>query len=313
MRVSVLIPAYDAAPYVGAAIDSVRAQTFDDWEIVAVDDASSDDTEAILRAYASDRIRIDRNPHNLGMTANWNRCLALARGELVLKLDADDALKPRALELLTGALDDANVIAAGVRTLSCDEALEPFDGIPGDDAMLRAGIDPYRDHVLGGERWYDFAAFGHQLWASSSFMVRREPLVALGGWDERFGCASDTELMWRVLEQGLPVAHRGAVGSLYRMRPGSVSDVYRARGWLTWEGTAANLVSLGRVRAKRPLRRSLRMHYVRQWRRWWSSAEERRDLPASICSKLDDVMARVDAPSKIDIALTRLRDAVSQS
>ncbi|HWW60851.1 MAG TPA: glycosyltransferase family 2 protein, partial [Thermoanaerobaculia bacterium] len=171
MRVSILIPAYNAAKYVGAAIESVRAQTFDDWEIVAVDDASSDETEAILRGYAGDRVRVERNVENLGMTANWNRCLSLARGELVLKLDADDALKPRALEMLAGALEDAAVLAAGVRTLSCDEALEPFDGIPGDNAMLRAGLDPYRDHVLSGERWYDFAAFGHQLWASSSFMV----------------------------------------------------------------------------------------------------------------------------------------------
>src|SRR3712207_431765 len=99
-RVTILVPAYNAAPWVGTAIESVQRQTFGDWEVVAVDDASTDDTLAILRSFAAPNIRVEQNAANLGMTANWNRCLSLATGELVLKLDADDALKPRALEQL---------------------------------------------------------------------------------------------------------------------------------------------------------------------------------------------------------------------
>lgn len=307
-RVSVLIPAYNAAPWVEAAVESVRRQTFDDWEIVAVDDASSDHTHALLQSFAAPNVRVERNPRNLGMTANWNRCLALASGELVLKLDADDALKPRALELLAHAFDDDAIVAAGVRSLQCDAQLEPFDGIQGDDAMQRHGIDPYRDSVHSGDRWYDIAAMGNQLWSSSAFMARRDVLQAGGGWDERFGCASDTEMMWRMMETGRPIAHRGAVGALYRVRPGSISDEYRMRGWLTWEAVAGNLLSLSRVRAKRPLRRALRMHYVRLWQRWHGST---RELPESICGKLDDVIAQIPAPPVVDVVMTRVRDAVS--
>lgn len=307
-RVSVLIPAYNAAPWVATAVESVQQQTFDDWEIVAVDDASTDTTASVLDSLAGGRVRVTRNTQNLGMTANWNRCLSLAEGDLVLKLDADDALKPRALELLAGAFDE-DVLAAGIRSLQCDAALEPFDGIQGDDAMQRAGIDPYADRVEGGERWYDIAAFGYQLWSSSAFMLRREFLQSSGGWDERFGCASDTELIWRVLETGRPVAHRGAVGALYRVRPGSISDEYRSRGWLTWEGVAGNLLSLARVRAARPLRRSLRMHYVRLWERWHRS--ERR-LPESICSKLESVVRDIPPPPAVDRWMTRVRDGVSK-
>lgn len=307
-RVSVLIPAYNAAPWLPAAIESVRAQTFGDWEIVAVDDTSSDDTLSILRSFAGDRVRVERNPHNLGMTANWNRCLALATGDLVIKLDADDAFKPRALELLAGACEDEAVVAAGIRSLQCDEDLEPFDGIQGDDAMQRHDIDPYRDAVHSGERWYDISAMGYQLWSSSAFMMRRDVLQAGGGWDERFGCASDTEVMWRMMETGRPIAHRGAVGALYRVRPGSISDEYRSRGWLTWEAVAGNLLSLHRVRAKRPLRRALRMHYVRLWQRWHGS---NRELPQSICGKLDEVIAQLAPPRLADTLMTRARDAVS--
>ena len=306
-RVSVLVPAYNAERYVEAALDSVRMQSFRDWEVVAVDDASTDGTAALLRTTNDPRIRIEQNARNLGMTANWNRCLALARGEIVMKLDADDALKPRALEMIVGAFD-GGVAAAGIRSLQCDESLEPFDGIQGDDAMQQNGIDPYRDTVHSGDRWYEFAALGIQLWSSSAFAVRRDLLKTIGGWDDRFGCASDTELMWRVLEEGKPVAHCGAVGAFYRVRPGSISDEYRSRGWLTWEGVAANLLSMSRVRAKRSLRRGLRMHYVRLWRRWHASE---RDLPSSICSSLDDVMKAVPPPPRLDVAMTRARDAIS--
>lgn len=306
-RVSVLIPAYNAAPWVGAAIESVQRQTSGDWEIVAVDDASTDDTLAILRSFAAPNIRVEQNAQNFGMTANWNRCLSFATGELVLKLDADDALKPRAVEMLASAFE-GDVLATGIRSLQCDANLEPYDGIQGDDAMQRNGIDPYRDVVESGERWYDIAAPGFQLWSSSAFMVRRDFLQQTGGWDERFGCASDTEMIWRVLETGRPVAHRGAVGTLYRVRPGSISDEYRARGWLTWEAVAANLLSLSRVRAKRPLRRSLRMHYVRLWERWQRS---QKDLPQSLCSKLDDVVRHIPPPPLVDRLMTRARDGVS--
>ena len=302
-RFSILIPAFNAAKYVAEAIESVRAQTFGDYEIVAVDDASTDGTLDVLRSFPN--VRLEQNPRNLGMTANWNRCLALATGEIVLKLDADDALKPRALESLAAAFEDPGVVAAGMRSLQCDEALEPFDGIMGDDAMQRSGINPYRDSVHDGARWYDIAALGNQLWSSSAFAFRRG---IVDGWDERFGCASDTELMWRVMELGRPIAHRGAVGTLYRVRPGSISDEYRSRGWLTWEGVAGNLLSLSRVRAQKPLKRALRMHYVRLWRRWHGS---KRELPDAICTKLDDVVRHIPPPPLADTVMTRARDAVS--
>jgi glycosyltransferase involved in cell wall biosynthesis len=303
--VSILIPAYNAELYVETAMRSVLAQTFEDWEVVAVDDASSDRTHELLRSFADSRVRVERNDQNLGMTGNWNRCLSLARGELVLKLDADDALRPDAIRSMADALENANVAACGIRSLQCDEALEPFDGIQGDDVMLRNGIDPYRDTVIEGNVWYDFAAMGNQLWSSSAFLFRRD---LVSGWDARFGCASDTELIWRVLESGRPVAHRGAVGLLYRVRPGSISDEYRKRGWLTWEAIAANLLSLSRVRAQRPLRRGLRMHYVRLWRLWHGS---KREVPEALCANLDDVIRHVTPPPLADVAMTRLRDAVS--
>jgi glycosyltransferase involved in cell wall biosynthesis len=307
-RVSILLPAFNAERFVDAAVTSVLRQTMTDWELIAVDDFSTDGTWDVLQRHHAPHIHLHRNPVNLGMTANWNRCLALATGDLVLKLDADDALTPTALESMVTAFDDPAVVACGIRSLQCDESLEPFDGIQGDDAMQRRGVDPYRDAVRPGEAWYDIAAEGYQLWSSSAIMVRRDVLQCAQGWDDRFGCASDTELLWRLMELRRPIAHRGRVGLLYRVRPGSISDVYRSRGWLTWEGVAANLLSLSRVRAANGLRRGLRMHYARLWQKWQSST---RELPQDICGKLDAVMAHVPEPPLQDRLMTKLRDGVS--
>jgi glycosyltransferase involved in cell wall biosynthesis len=298
--VSVLLPAYNAERFVDAAVQSVVGQTFTDWEVVAVDDASRDGTHQRLLDWAARdaRIRVARNERNLGMTGNWNACLARAAGDLVIKLDADDAFRPRTLELLVEALADTEVIGAGVRTLLCSEDLEPVDGMPADDAMTRQGLDPYKDQDYPCAAWYAFAALGEQLWHSCAVMVRRETLVARHGYEERLGCASDSELVWYLLEQPARFAHRGYVGVLYRTVAGSVSDQFRARNWLTWEGTAANLLSLHRYRQGRPLSRALRMYYVQSWERWqrFRVSPEAAALPADVRGKLEGLTAEVKPP-----------------
>lgn len=310
-RVSVLIPAYNAAAYVSAAVESVLAQTLTEWEIVAVDDASSDDTAAILESWAARdrRIRALRNEANLGMTGNWNRCLAAARGELIVKLDADDVLRPRALEVLTEAMS-GGAIAAGARALLCDASLEPFGVMPGECAMLRAGIDPHSDHDLPTERWYAVAAHGEQLWSSCGVMFRRDRITT--GWDDRFGCASDTEIIWRMLEQPGIFAHRAYVAVYYRVLSQSVSGVFRANDWLTWEGVAGNLLTLDRYRRRRPLPRALRLRYAYLWSRWHDNLEANASrIPPAIWARLSSVVAGVDPPPLAERALWRMRKVVA--
>jgi glycosyltransferase involved in cell wall biosynthesis len=296
----VLLPAYNAERFVDAAVQSVVGQTFTDWEVVAVDDASRDGTHQRLLDWAARdaRIRVARNERNLGMTGNWNACLAHAAGDLVIKLDADDAFRPRTLELLVEALADTEVIGAGVRTLLCSEDMEPVDGMPADDAMTRQGLDPYKDQDYPCEAWYAFAALGEQLWHSCAVMVRRNTLVARHGYEERLGCASDSELVWYLLEQPARFAHRSYVGVLYRTVAGSVSDQFRARNWLTWEGTAANLLSLHRYRQGRPLSRALRMYFVQSWERWqrFRASPEAAALPVDVRGKLEGLTAGVKPP-----------------
>lgn len=102
-RVSVVMPIFDAARYLSEAIESVRAQTFRDWELVLVDDGSRDGSAAIARDYAErepERIHyLDHPGHvNLGSSASRNRGAAEARGEWIAFLDADDVWLPAKLE-----------------------------------------------------------------------------------------------------------------------------------------------------------------------------------------------------------------------
>ena len=103
--VSVLIPTYNGARYIGAALDSVLAQAGVDLELIVVDDNSTDGTAKIVEAYREPRIRLVRNPVNLGPEGNWNRALGLAAGRYVKLLPQDDLLQPQSLARQVAVLE----------------------------------------------------------------------------------------------------------------------------------------------------------------------------------------------------------------
>lgn len=105
-RFSLVMPAYNAGTTLGRAIDSVLAQTYECWELIVIDDGSTDDTLAIVRAYEQKdtRIRVIAQA-NAGCADARQAGAKAARGEFVTKVDADDALTPDALEVLSAAID----------------------------------------------------------------------------------------------------------------------------------------------------------------------------------------------------------------
>ncbi|MBQ3738534.1 MAG: glycosyltransferase family 2 protein [Bacteroidales bacterium] len=104
-RVTVLMPTYNVAPWVDEAIQSVLNQTYKDFDLLVVDDASSDDTLAHVRAIDDPRIRIAAFPNNVGLADNLNRGLDLIDTELVARMDGDDVAEPDWLETGIKVLD----------------------------------------------------------------------------------------------------------------------------------------------------------------------------------------------------------------
>jgi glycosyltransferase involved in cell wall biosynthesis len=103
--VSLCIPTYNAARFIAEALDSAIAQTFDDIEVLVVDDGSKDETLEIVERYAREdaRIKIHTNARNLGLPGNWDRARELARGEWIMFLFQDDLFAPRCVELMLAA------------------------------------------------------------------------------------------------------------------------------------------------------------------------------------------------------------------
>ena len=95
---SVSLPVYNAARSLPLALGSLLAQTFADWELLAVDDGSSDDSLAVLHRLRDPRVRVLADGRNLGVAARLNQIAQEARGEYVARMDADDLCHPQRLE-----------------------------------------------------------------------------------------------------------------------------------------------------------------------------------------------------------------------
>ena len=110
MKVSVIVPVYNCAPYVERCVRSIMAQTYTDLEIICVDDGSSDNSGKILDSLAEEdsRIRVIHQK-NAGVSAARNRGLDIATGELITFVDGDDAIEPDMYEILLPYFDDPDV------------------------------------------------------------------------------------------------------------------------------------------------------------------------------------------------------------
>ena len=162
MLISVVIPAYNVAGCIDRAIDSVLAQTHRDVELLVVDDASSDDTVALVerRAAADPRLRLLRSEVNAGPSVARNRGLDAASGEWVAVLDSDDAYVPERLErlLAIATAEDATVV--------CDNLLYydfATDAVTGramadlDETMVRTvGIHDFLANTITGRSPFDY-------------------------------------------------------------------------------------------------------------------------------------------------------------
>ena len=156
--ISVLVPVYNAERYLGRCLDSVLAQTYGAFEIVAVDDGSSDGSAAILDEYAQrdpERVRVEHR-ENAGAAEARNRAIELAQGEYVAFLDNDDWLEPDFLERLVAHVGEgADIVFSGYRR-------------PCADGSVSSEIIPHP-----GEEWAPFAVLA--AWAK---LYRREFLLA---------------------------------------------------------------------------------------------------------------------------------------
>jgi len=180
--VSVVIPAFNAKRFVGAAIDSVLAQSVSGAEVIVVDDGSSDGTDALVRAYGP-RVRYLRQ-ENAGVAIARNNGLSESRAEYVAFLDADDAWLPEKLEKQTSAL------RAHPGKRACYSAFVVADS---DLRPLRVHRSPRRSGLLE-----DLLLLGNVIGTPTTVLCDRELLVRTGGFDPGLSQCADWDLWIRL-------------------------------------------------------------------------------------------------------------------
>lgn len=128
-RVTVLMPTYNVAPYVREAIDSVLQQTYSDFELLVIDDCSTDNTIEVVRSIDDPRIRIVQNEKNVGLAENLNRGLSHITTEYVARMDGDDIAEPCWLEREVAILDnhpDIGICSGGFERFGTVKSLVRF-------------------------------------------------------------------------------------------------------------------------------------------------------------------------------------------
>ena len=163
-RVTILMPVYNAAAYVREAVESILAQTFKNFELLAINDGSTDATAHILRTFDDKRVRVLDNNENLGIIQTMNLGLDAARSEYVARMDGDDICHHNRLELQVRFLDTN----PGVDI--CGGSISVF-GKGKRPSILKHPTD---------DNYIRCAFLSHNPMANPTVMFRREPVLATG-------------------------------------------------------------------------------------------------------------------------------------
>lgn len=219
--ISVVIPAYNQAEYLGRAIESVLKQTLEDFEIIVINDKSTDDTEAVVREFSDPRISYLSHDTNMRLPAARNTGMRAARAELIAFLDADDLFHPAKLEAHAEFLAGSPEVGVSYNSrFELDHSADTIREVW--RPPLSVGLS---DLVLG----FPFAP--------SDMVVRREWAFKVGLFDPGMGSAEDTDFPCRLALAGCRFGGIDRVLNFRRYHsgrgrknlPGRIDDVKRAQ------------------------------------------------------------------------------------
>ena len=216
MTLTLAIPFYANTDLLAVALASVVAQDSDDWEAVVVDDAGpSTGTRDVVARIGGGRIRYERNPENLGLAGNWNRCLEVSNTELVTLFHADDELRPdyvrRVLDVQRSA-PDAVAVFTGASVIG--PSGKPIFSFPDEvKRFTRPRADGDRIDVYGETGLVSLLRGQHIFCPSLAYRRERLPQPT---FDTRWRQVTDLDLLSRLLLSGERIV--GSTEAAYRYR-----------------------------------------------------------------------------------------------
>jgi glycosyltransferase involved in cell wall biosynthesis len=261
--VSILVTVYNRAQYLSEALESILRSTFQDFELIVVDDHSTDNSLSIARdiAQTDNRVRVILNPKNLGQFPNRQQAASLATGKYIKYVDSDDIIYPHSLDIMVDAIEQ-NPDAALALSHSDAEGEEPYP-------WKLSSLNAFRKQFLGR---------GCLSCGPSGAIINREAFFQIGGYDYRWGVVADIDLWFRLAAQwpGL-VWWRRHEGQEFTH--GDADLVYLQRGFqLAKEALSSPDCPLPEVDRDRALRRA-EQHFARKL---WSLALRQRRPGAAL-------------------------------
>jgi glycosyltransferase involved in cell wall biosynthesis len=220
-RVSIIVPAYNAARYLQAAIESVVRQTYADWELIVVDDGSTDETPSVVYSYRArlgGKLQYIYQP-NRGLPTARNTGIRQAQGEFIAILDADDVWLPARLARGVEVMDsnsDVGLVHSRVARINVDGAIVGYLDFPRKYQAGKIAINIYtrRANIL-----------------CPTVLFRKRCVDVVGLFDETMGATEDRDLWFRIAER-YEIAYVDEILAHSRVTPGSMSsDSSRMLKW----------------------------------------------------------------------------------
>lgn len=223
MKVTVIITTYNRASYLKEALESVLCQTFLDFELLVLDDASTDNTEDLVNSFSDSRIKYTKHLSNLGISKNRNYGLSKAQGEYIAMLDSDDLWLSRTkLEEQVNFLN-AHESYGLIGTYAC---------IIDQEKRKNAMIDSISSLFLGRSNFWmrQFFLIRNQIF-HSSVLIRRKAIEEMGGYDELIPIWEDYEL-WLRIGTRYKMTNIPKLLTGYRVHAQNISGIDRKKGIL---------------------------------------------------------------------------------
>jgi len=184
---TVIMPCYNCEAFIEDGIKSLLAQSYENFELIIVDDNSTDSSPSIIKKYLGERVRLIHHETNQGIARSLNACIRAAKGDFVARMDADDLSHPDRLKLQVQAFlkdDQLAVVGSNVDVVDKEGKSIYYHVNPAEDSEIRK----------------DFAST-FPIWSGSQ-MWRKSVLLEYGLFDERVICGEDFEQALRVVGKG---------------------------------------------------------------------------------------------------------------
>lgn len=206
-KISVVLPVYNGEMYIEKAIESILNQSFTDFELIVLNDGSSDKTRGIIDKYSVDaRVQIIHQ-ENIGLIKTLNKGLSIAKGIFIARMDADDICHTNRFEVQFSRLitdDSLSVLGSSIRLI--DE----------DGQFLRQIDYPKIEDIAS------FIKKGSPV-AHPAIMMRLDHVMEVGGYREAFDCAEDYDLWYRLHDAGFKIDNCSEVLLDYRQTLSGIS------------------------------------------------------------------------------------------